>query len=155
MFAASDPNLIIAQIAISGLVVVCVWQLVVWVRNAPLRPDPWDAIIEHELSEPDAVEVCHHCFSPQPRAAWFCEHCGSAVGPYNNLMPYVCILSQGEVLRNGVTDKLRTNSLTIVGYLFYSLGNYFIFAPLYWFFFFKNLKRIKAERLAELPETVP
>ncbi len=70
-------------------------------------------------------------------------------------MPYVCILSQGEVLRNGVTDKLRANPLTIVGYLFYSLGNYFIFAPIYWFFFFKNLRRIKAERLAELPETVP
>ncbi len=62
-------------------------------------------------------------------------------------MPYVNIFSEGEVLRNGVTDKLRASPLTIIGYLIYSLGNYFIFAPIYWIFFFKNLKRLK-----ELPE---
>ena len=58
-------------------------------------------------------------------------------------MPFVCVFSQGEILRNGVTDKLRANPLTIIGYLIYSLANYFIFAPIYWFFFFKNLKRLK------------
>jgi len=62
-------------------------------------------------------------------------------------MPYVYIFSQGEVLRNGVTDRLRASPLTIIGYLIYSLGNYFIFAPIYWYFFFNNLRRLK-----ELPK---
>jgi hypothetical protein len=152
MFAASDPDMIVAQIAIGGLVLAGLWRLVVWVRDAPTRPDPWDAATERKLSEPEAVEVCHHCFTPQPTTAWFCEHCGSAVGPYNNLMPYIQVFSEGEVFRNGVNDKVRADPLTIIGYLFYSLANYAFFAPLYWIFFFKHLQQLKEKELGE-PET--
>jgi hypothetical protein len=154
MFAASDPDLFVAQIAIGGLVLAGFWRIIVWVRNAPVRPDPWDAEFEQKMQDPDTLEFCHHCSTPQPPGAWFCEHCGSAVGPYNNLMPYVCVFSQGEVFRNGVTDKLAASPLTIVGYLLYSLGNYLVFAPIYWFFLFKNLKRLKRERLDHLQHEV-
>ncbi len=77
------------------------------------------------------------------------RHCGAAVGSYNNWMPYVYVFSQGEILRNGVTDKLRVGPFIIMGYLLYSLLTYFIFAPIYWFFFFKNLRRLKEEKLKE------
>ena len=154
MVAASDPNLIIGGAALGGLVLAGLWRFVIWVREAPTTPDPWDAETKQKLSEPEAQEVCHHCLAPQPPTAWFCARCGSAVGTYNNWMPYVYIFSQGEVLRNGVTDKLRAGPLTIVGYLLYSLSNYFIFAPIYWFFLFKNLRRLKRERLKELHEDV-
>jgi hypothetical protein len=150
MFATSDPDLMVAQIAIGGLVLAGLWRIVVWIRTAPIKPDPWSAEIETSLQAEDATPICHHCLTPHSNTAWFCGHCGSAVGPYNNLMPYVCVFSQGEVLRNGVTDKLRANPLIIIGYLLYSLGNYFIFAPIYWFFFFKNLKRLKHDKLNEL-----
>lgn len=67
-------------------------------------------------------------------------------------MPYVYIFSQGEILRNGVTDKLKPGPFIIIGYVLYSLFSYFIFAPLYWFFLFKNLRRLKEEKLKETGE---
>jgi ribosomal protein L40E len=135
----------------AGLVLVFLWRFFAWVSEIPVTPDPWSEEIEKKLRAPDAVEICHRCFTPQPPTAWFCEHCGSAVGPYNNLMPYVSFFSQGEVLRNGVTDRFRASPLIIVGYLVYSLSCYTVFAPIYWYRFFKNLKRQKREQLKELP----
>ena len=149
MLAASDPNLIIGGFAVGGLVLAGLWRLIAWVRDAPVTPDPWDADVEQKMSEPEAVEVCHRCFTEQPPGAWFCARCGSAVGPYNNLMPYVCIFSQGEVFRNGVDGRVRAGPLTILGYLFYSLANYAFFAPVYWIFFFRQLQRRKAEKTIE------
>lgn len=127
---------------IAGLVA---WRIVVWIRNAPLRPDPWDAAIEQGVHDHGAVLVCHRCFTPVSPAGWFCEHCGSAVGPYNNVMPYVRVFSEGEVFRNGVTDRLHVSSLIVIGYVLYSLISYIVFAPVYWFFLFKNLKRSATE----------
>lgn len=149
MFAASDPNLIIGELAVGGVLLFAMWRLIVWVREAPVRPEPWGAEIEKLLSEPDAVEVCPHCLTEQSSTAWFCDKCGRAVGPYNNLMPYVMVFSQGEVFRNGVDGRVRSSPLTIIGYLIYSLASYAVFAPLYWIFFFKQLQRCKAEELRE------
>jgi len=151
MFATSDPDLTVAQIAIGGLVLAGLWRIIAWVRNAPVKPDPWDVEFEQKMQDPDTPEVCHHCSTPQPPGAWFCSHCGRAVGPYNNLMPFINVFSEGEVFRNGATDKFCANTLTIAGFLLYSLVNYFVFAPIYWFFFFKNLQRLKRERQEELP----
>ena len=147
MVGAIDPNLIVGELAISGFVLVGLWWLIAWIRDAPATPNPWSVEIEESLQQADATPICHRCLTPHQIDTRFCEHCGSAIGIYNNWMPFVYIFSQGEVLRNGVTGKLHANSFTIIGYLIYSLGNYLIFAPVYWFFFFKNLKRLK-----ELPE---
>ena len=59
-------------------------------------------------------------------------------------MPYVYVFSEGEILRNGVTEKVRVNALVIIGYLLLSL-NYFVLAPVFWFFLFRNLRQIKKE----------
>jgi ribosomal protein L40E len=149
MLAASDPNLLIGGFAVGGLAIVGLWRLIAWVRDAPVTPDPWDAEVDQKMSEPDAVEVCHRCFTEQPPGAWFCARCGSAVGPYNNLMPYVVVFSQGEVFRNGVDGRVRPKLLTILGYLFFSLFNYAFLAPIYWIFLFKRLLRDRVEKLAE------
>jgi hypothetical protein len=135
-------------ILLSGVVFggFTIYRLIAWVRAAPLSPDPWDSEVATSLEELDAGPLCHRCFAPQPANQWFCEHCGSAVGDYNNWMPYVYLFSEGEVLRNGVTAKFRANALTIVGYLLYSLCTFaVVFAPVYWFFLFRNLGRIKKE----------
>lgn len=150
MLAVSDPNHLIGEIAIGGMVVFLVWRLIVWVRTAPVTPDPWDVATEQKLSEPEAVEICHRCFTEQPDNAWFCKCCGASVGPYNNMMPYVSIFSQSEVLRNGVTDNLRPSPLIIIGYLLFSLSFCAILAPICWFLFFKNLRRIKKLNGAEI-----
>jgi len=127
---------LLASVILGGLTL---GRLVFWVREAPLRPDPWEPEIDEGLRQPEAQPVCHRCFTPQPPGQWFCEHCGSAVGPYNNLMPYVNVFSQGEVFRNGVTDRVRIGPLTVAGYFLASLQSYVVFPPLYWFFLLRNL----------------
>ena len=56
MVAASDPNMIIAGFAGGGLVFAAFWRFIVWIRDAPDRPDPWDAVVEQQLSEPEAQD---------------------------------------------------------------------------------------------------
>ena len=145
MVAASDPNMIIAGFAGGGLVFAAFWRFIVWVREAPTTPDPWDAEVEHQLSEPEAVEVCPHCLTEQSPTAWFCMGCGRAIGPYNNLMPYVQIFSEGEVFRNGTSGQFRNRPLILIGYFLVTLGTYPLFAPIYWFSLLLNWKRPSAE----------
>jgi hypothetical protein len=151
MAESGDSNQIIAVLGVVGLTLAALWRLVLWVRAATPGPEPWGAEIEASLQAEDAVPICHRCLTPHSNEAWFCEHCGSAVGNYNNWMPYILVFSQGEVLRNGVTDQLIASPLTIAGYLLYSLANYLILAPIYWFFFIKNLRRQQAEKLEQSP----
>jgi hypothetical protein len=106
-----------------------------------LSPDPWGAEVEQIIQNPQASPLCHRCLTPQDCDGWFCPVCGTAVGQYNNYMPFVYVFSLGEVLRAGVTDHIKPSFLTICGYLLYSFIIYFIFAPIYWYFLFRNLKR--------------
>jgi hypothetical protein len=145
MRGTDQSEAVIGGLAIAVLVVVAVWRIIVWIKNSPVRPDPWEADTEQAMHQPDAVPVCHHCLTPVPPAQWFCETCGCAVGPYNNWMPYIYVFSQGEVLRNGVTDRLRGNAMTVGGYLLISLSMYPVFAWIYWYFLLKNLRRIKRQ----------
>src|SRR5438270_680281 len=98
MAPVTDSNLLVGEIALCGLVIVALWRLFVWIRESPKTPDPWDAEIENQLHEPDAVEICPHCFTAQQPDGWFCPNCGKATGPYNNLMPFIYVFSEGEVL---------------------------------------------------------
>ena len=140
MLAASDPNLVILGYAACGLVLAAFWRLIVWVRDAPVTPDPWDAAVEQKLSEPETPEVCPHCSTPQSPAAWFCPHCGSAVGPYNNLMPYVSVFSEGEVFRNGVSARFRNRTLVTVGFLLITLTVSPVFTVIYCLLLLSHLK---------------
>ena len=126
MFESGDPNLMIGELALGGLALWAFWRLIVWIRDAPVRPDPWDAEVEQKLSDPETAEVCPHCLTEQPPTAWFCKGCGRAIGPYNNLMPYVQIFSEGEVFRSGTSDRLRRGPLIPIGYFLISLS----FVPL-------------------------
>jgi hypothetical protein len=162
MFAFSDPNLIIAALALGGLVLAALWWLIGWVRDAPVTPDPWDLAVEQKLQEPETPEVCPHCLTEQPPTAWFCKRCGRAVGPYNNVMPYLQIFSEGEVFRSGTSERLRKSPLILIGYLLLSLNfvAFVFFQPAgswlfgvlillglfsYWSSLLENLKRSKDE----------
>jgi hypothetical protein len=136
-----DSDRLIGEIGLAVLALGCLWRLFEWVKQPATSPDPWDKEIEKAIHEPDAVELCHRCFDPVAPNTWFCPKCGSAVGSCNNLMPFVCFFSQGEILRNGINDNLPRSPLIIAGYLLFSLCNYFIFAPIYWVLLFRNLKR--------------
>lgn len=137
-------EVLISLLLVAGLPVFVLWRAILWVRTAPRRPDPWDAETEEIIQRPDAIPTCHHCSVPYSPEQWFCEHCGSAVGTYNNWMPYVYLFSIGEVFRTGARGRFRVNALTVVGYLVLSY-NYLILAPVFWFLLFRNCKRIKTE----------
>jgi hypothetical protein len=154
MFASGDPNHMVAGWGMGFLLLAGLWRLIAWVREAPAKPDPWDAEVERQLAESEALEVCPHCLTPQPPNAWFCGHCGSAVGPYNNMMPYLNVFSEGEVFRNGASDCLRKKPLIIAGYLLFSLSAYVVFAPVFWFFLFKNLERPQEAEPDEQPDDI-
>lgn len=136
--------MLIGEIALSGLALAAFWRLIVWIRDAPVRPDPWDAEVERQLSE--AVEVCPHCLTEQPPTVWFCKGCNRAVGPYNNLMPYLQVFSQGEVFRNGTSGQFRNRPLILAGYFLVILGTFPIFAPLYLFSLLASRRKAPGEQ---------
>ena len=141
MLAASDPNFIVAWFAIGGLVLAAFWRLVVWVRESPVKPDPWDNAVGQQMQSPDTPEACRHCSTPQASGAWFCPHCGSAVGPYNNLMPYLHVFSEGEALRSGVSGRCRNRTLIGIGVFLVTLSINPLFTPIYLVLLLVNLKR--------------
>lgn len=141
MLETSDPNLIVGGFGLGLLALAVLWRLIVWVRNAPQTPDPWDAEVEQKLQDPEVQQACHRCLTPQEPGAWFCQHCGTAVGPYNNLMPFLNVFSEGEVLRNGVGGRFRNRPLIVIGYFLITLGIFPILAPIYWLSLLLNLKR--------------
>ena len=116
------------------------------VREAPIKPDPWDAEVEQQLSEPETAEICPRCLTQQPPTAWFCKHCGKAVGPYNNMMPFLNVFSEGEVFRNGTTGRFRNRPLILIGYILMTFGINPFLAPIYWFFLLFNLKHPQNEQ---------
>jgi len=154
MSGISDPNEIVGGLGVGLLLLAGLWRFIGWIRDAPVRPDPWDAEIEQKLEDPEIREVCRHCSTPQEPGAWFCAHCGSAVGPYNNLMPYLNVFSEGEVFRNGVTGRFRNKPVIMIGYFLISLGSYAIFAPIYWFFLLSNLNRPANDAKADVVKDI-
>src|SRR5689334_19479136 len=132
MFTSDKPEFVIAVLALAALAGFAVWRLALWIKSAPVTSDPWDEETERAVQEDDAIPVCHHCLTPAKPGQWFCEHCGCAVGPYNNLMPYVDVFSQGEALRNGTMDRMPLNFLTATGYLLISLFTFPFIAPVFW-----------------------
>ena len=138
MIAVSDPSLIVGEYGIAIVVGYFFWRLIVWVRNSPPTPNPWDAEVDAKLEDPQTHQICPHCSTPQEPGAWFCDHCGSAVGPYNNLMPFVNCFSQGEVFRNGSFGRYRHRPLILAGFILISLTSFLILAPVYIFFVIRN-----------------
>jgi hypothetical protein len=156
MMATSDPNLIVGAYGLGLLALAFLWRLIAWIREAPQTPDPWDAEVEQKLQDPEVRQICHRCLTPQEPETWFCRHCGAAVGPYNNLMPFLNVFSEGEVLRNGVGGRFRNRPFIAVGYSLITLGYvlgllidyplvtvgiFSFFALVYWVSVLRNLKR--------------
>jgi len=122
MVVTSDPNLIVGSYGLGLLALAVLWRLIAWVREAPPTPDPWDAEVEQKLQDPEIQEICHRCLTPHEPGTWFCKHCGAAVGPYNNLMPFLNVFSEGEVLRNGTNNRFRNRWFVAIGYSLIALG---------------------------------
>jgi len=111
------------------------------VFTGPMKPDPWDETISAQMESIGAAPLCHRCLTPHLHHEHFCPTCGSAVGDYNNMLPFEQLFSEGEVFRNGTTRPVRPTFLVVTGYLLVSAAAYMAFAPVYWFFLLRNLIR--------------
>jgi len=136
-----SPEQTIAVLVVLAFSGVALYRFGLWVMAAPRTSDPWDRETEEAVHREEAVPLCHHCLTPQEHNGWFCPECGATVGPYCNYMPYIYIFAQGEVLRAGVTERIRRSRLITMGFVFFSLGMFAVAAPIYWFFLFRNLRR--------------
>jgi len=116
-----------------------------WWRSLD-RPDPWPHELDDAVHARDAIPVCHRCSTPCDSPVWFCPACGAAVGPYNNLMPYIRIFSIGEALRSGVGPGAHFTPFRAIAYVTLGLVEYAAFAPLYFFRLYRNYRRLKGEQ---------
>ena len=130
-------------IVLSGFIIK---RLMVWVRQSPPTPNPWDEDSDALVNQPDAIPLCHHCLAPITSETYFCPHCDGNVGLYNNLSPYLYIFSLGEVLRQGTSGRIQNHPMFVWGYVLLSMAQYMVFAPIYWYFLFKNLHRQEGEQ---------
>ena len=102
-----------------------------WFPKAP--SDPWPKDVDEDARSREAVPLCIDCLHPQTGHGWFCPHCGHATGEFVTLMPYLQIFATGEVFRKGVMGPPEKRKRVLVFLFLYSLGEYSVFAPLYWF----------------------
>jgi hypothetical protein len=131
----------LAALVFLGILGVVIYRVILWLREATPTADPWGEEINQALKQDDALPLCPHCLTPQQHNGWFCPECGATVGQYCNYLPYVYLFSEGEVLRAGVTERIRRTPLIVIGYVLLPLSIFVIAAPVYWYFLFKNLQR--------------
>lgn len=153
----SNRDVTVIAIAIVIVVAFAIYRLVQHVRRVVPTPDPWGKEVEISIEAEDATPVCHRCFTGHDPNTWFCPKCGTAVGDYNNILPWVQVFSEGEVLRNSLFDRLRVGALTVAGFFLFTLalamltGIGFLLLPFVWVMFAKNIRR---SRLAEAEEKI-
>ncbi len=140
MMSAGHEQALLALVLL-GFVAAAIYMFVIWLIDAQRTADPWGEEVTNALESDEAVEVCHHCLTPQHHNGWFCPECGATVGNYCNYLPFVYVFSQGEVLRAGVMERLRPRALIVVGYVLLSLATLAVVAPVYWFWLYRNLHR--------------
>jgi hypothetical protein len=103
--------------AIVVLLALAAFRLVRWLRREASSPDPWGKEVDEALRREDTLPLCPHCLAPQERETWFCEECGSSIGAYNNLNPYLYAFSLGDLFRNGATGWARPRPLVVLGFV--------------------------------------
>ena len=139
--ANADPALYVGFFAIFLLFCYACWAFNRWLCNGPSTPEPWDEQVAAEIAKDETPPLCHQCLAPHDPLINFCPDCGAPVGTYTNWLPYPYLFSIGHALRTGTSGNFKRCPLTIIGFFLFSLVEYAVFAPLYWFLFFGNLSR--------------
>jgi hypothetical protein len=137
--AGYAPEFEVGILAIVGLCLAVGWLFVRWLFNGPVTPDPWDAQVSASLTSEDATPLCCHCLAPHDASADFCAQCGAPVGQYTNWLPFPYLFSIGQALRLGTAGEYKRSRLTFWGFILFSIAEYTVFAPVYWFMFLLNL----------------
>jgi hypothetical protein len=154
--SAQGPEMMVAALAIVGLLGIAVWRFVLWLIRAKPTPDPWDETIAAEIEKDDATPLCHHCLCPHSEATDFCAECGTPVGQYTNWLPFPQLFSIGHMLRAGTSGDFKRTPFTILGFLLFSLAEYMLFVPIYWIVFLRKVfQHPSVQTPPEPPPSVP
>lgn len=130
----------IVVLALTAVAAAAAYRSILWIAHAPRTPDPWEPAVDDATNSAEATPLCHHCLTPQEHNGWFCPECGATFGAYVNYMPFVCIFSQGEILRAGVNERFRRSSVIKLGFILYAVAEYAVLAPVYLYLLFRNLR---------------
>jgi hypothetical protein len=150
-----SPEGLVAQLAILAVVAIAGWRYLSRWSQAPPVPDPWDAEAVADRADAEAVPLCHRCLQPHADGLDFCPGCGAPVGQYTNWLPFPYLFSVGHALRVGSSGTFRRSKFTFAGFLIFSLFEYAIFAPVYWFIFLRRLGKPAAPPASEPPPSPP
>jgi hypothetical protein len=145
-----SPECFVGILATTGLVLVGCWRLFRWFFGGKPGPNPWDEQTEASLHQPDATPLCRRCLEPYDESARYCPHCGLPVDSMVPLSPFHQIFAIGDVLLTGTQRTFPINWLTITGYVLLSTIQYLVFAPFYWFFLLRNIRRQRAQATTHL-----
>jgi len=136
---ASDPEKLVAMLAIVGMVCFAVWVWLKWLLSKPPQPDPWDATVTAQLETEETTPMCHRCLLPHHESLDFCPNCGAPIGQYTNWLPFPYLFSIGHTLRIGTSGDFRHSPLTVIGFMLFGLAEYTLFVPIYWIVFLWKL----------------
>jgi hypothetical protein len=141
-FRVEDSTRLIGFYGIALVALGGVWLFVQWLMRSPKIPDPWSSEVAEEMECESARPLCAHCLSSYGKLQHFCSECGAPVGDYNNLMPYVNLFSIGHVLRIGTSGTFKRSPFLIACFFAFSIVEYTLFAPVYWYRLIKNIARV-------------
>ena len=65
------------------------------------------------------------------------------------LSPFHQVFAVGDILLIGTQRKFPINWVTITGFVFLSVIQYLFFAPVYWFYLMRNVRKLRAESVRE------
>jgi len=138
------PETKVLILSASALSVWGCWRVIQWFRGAPSTPNPWDEKTEESLHQPDATPLCSRCLEPHQIEARFCPNCGAPVDPLVAFSPYLYVFAFGDMLRAGTARRFQVNWVTVLGFLLLPLAFFpLLLAFVYWFFFLRNLQRLR------------
>ena len=136
---ASNGELLVALITIIVLSLYAFVRLLKRLTSGPVSPEPWDQETAAKLDDVSTKVLCHRCLVPNEPLADFCENCGAPVGKYTNYLPFPYLFSLGHTLRVGADGEYKRSPITTLGYFLLALGEYTIFAPVYWYWLFRRM----------------
>jgi hypothetical protein len=132
----------IGVVITASVAAVLVWRGLRWFFTGQAGPNPWDEETEARIQQADATPLCTRCLEPQDPGVKFCRNCGLPVDSLVPFSPYLYAFALGDVLATGTTRNFKVNWLTMTGYLLLSFASYAVFAPFYWFFLLRNVRRM-------------
>lgn len=104
------------------------------------EPNPYGTVEFIEKGEGPEIALCLNCLAPECGHQWICAECGWPSSFYGSQMPFIDVYCMGALFRSGVDGSVELTKFRIIGLIVYSIANYHIFAPLYWYWVFQARK---------------